>query len=280
MNSEKELESIICKNCSSQLTGQYCHNCGQKVIDSSNRTVKHLFTELLSNVFFLDNRFFVSVWYLIRFPGCMTVEYLEGKRNKFLSPITLFLFFNLIYFFVNPLSDYSLALYDQMYSQLYSEWTLPWVENKIESTGLDFGSYSQLYQTASDNISKSIMILNIPIIALFVYMMTFSKRKFYFDNLIFVFHIFSIFIFSWTQIGWIKLIGDALPITDDSIVIDILGLFFTMVLPVLYSILSIKKFMDVKWHWSIVLGTGVMISIILANLIYRLIILFVTLWVT
>ncbi|MEQ8303905.1 MAG: DUF3667 domain-containing protein [Cyclobacteriaceae bacterium] len=96
-----------------------------------------LLGEFFYNIFFFDNRFFLGMWYLVRYPSRMTVEFLEGKRKKFISPIPLFLFVNLIYFLVNPLSDYSLSLYDQIHSQPYSMWTKEWVDFKLQMERLD-----------------------------------------------------------------------------------------------------------------------------------------------
>ena len=104
--------SQTCHNCGTPVNGAFCHNCGQQVRDNSDRSVRRLLGEVLGNLFFLDNRFFISVGYLFRFPGRMTVEFLAGKRKKFISPVTLFLFLNLIYFFNKPLSDYSLPIED------------------------------------------------------------------------------------------------------------------------------------------------------------------------
>jgi len=275
-----ELTKRICKNCGSSVIGEYCQDCGQRMLDDSDRSLRNLLGEILSNVFIFDNRFFLSLWYLFRYPGKMTVEYLAGKRKKFIPPITLFLFFNLIYFFVNPLSDYSLDLYDQMYAQLHSSWTLPLVEAKIESEGLDFESYYPIYQSASDNASKSIMILNVPIVAFFIYLMSLKKRKFYFDSLIFAFHYFSIYLFSWLQFGWVELVASITTIDYDSTFTIFIFRLLTLGIPIFFSVLSIKKFLDTNWYWAILSGIGAFLAVALANLIYRPIILLVVIWLS
>lgn len=280
MEKRIELTKRICKNCGSSVIGEYCQDCGQRMLDDSDRSLRNLLGEILSNVFIFDNRFFLSLWYLFRYPGKMTVEYLAGKRKKFIPPITLFLFFNLIYFFVNPLSDYSLDLYDQMYAQLHSSWTLPLVEAKIESEGLDFESYYPIYQSASDNASKSIMILNVPIVAFFIYLMSLKKRKFYFDSLIFAFHYFSIYLFSWLQFGWVELVASITTIDYDSTFTIFIFRLLTLGIPIFFSVLSIKKFLDTNWYWAILSGIGAFLAVALANLIYRPIILLVVIWLS
>jgi len=276
-----EIDQTQCFNCKSSVKGDFCHQCGQRVRDNSDRSLGRLFGNFFSNVFFIDNRFFISTWYLFLFPARMTIEFLDGKRKKFISPVTLFLFFNLIYFIVNPLSDYSISLYDQICCQPYSgEWIKGYVKLKLETEGLDLESYGITYQNMSDNVSKSIMIINIPIIAFFVYLMAFKRRPFYFDSLIFTFHFFSLFIFFWVMLDWVNkpvsfLFGD-----EDSIISNIIFILFTLIIPLVYAILSMKKFMDIRWYWAIPAGVGVIIGVAFANLIYRLIIFLITFGIT
>ena len=275
-NNSPQLE---CLNCNASAEGSFCHNCGQKIRENSDRSISHLLGEVLGNIFFLDNRFINSAWYLVRYPARMTVEFLEGKRKKFISPVTLFLFVNLIYFFASILSDYSISLEDQ-FSQPYSRWIRESVTQKMRNNGLSLAEYDIIYQKASDNISKAIMIINIPMIAGFVYLQSFKKRSFYYDSLIFCFHFFSLFMASWIMLAWLYTCAELIGLPDSSIVYDITFYLFAFLIPLLYAILSIKRFLDTRWYWAILAGMGVMIGVTMANLIYRFIILVLTLWAT
>jgi len=281
MKKNHELLNVDCLNCGEAAKGDFCQNCGQSIRDNSDRSMARLFGEFFGNIFFLDNRILLSAKYLIRFPGRMTVEFLEGKRKKFISPITLFLFVNLIYFFVNPLSDYSLALYDQVFSQVYSgEWTKDWVRLKMQAKDIDFSAYAVIYQKMSDNISKSIMIINVPMIAIFVYLMSLKKRKFYFDSLIFSFHFFSLYMASWGSLYYANSFIDIFTSNDESIAFTISSSLFAFVIPLIYAILAVKKFISMRWYWAILAGLGVIAAVTLANVVYRFIILVLTLSAT
>lgn len=279
---EKRLEQSPkkCFNCGTPIKGEFCHNCGQRVRDNLDRSLGRLLGEFFGNVFFLDNRFLLSLWFLIRYPARMTVEFLEGKRKKFISPVTLFLFLNLIYFIVNPLTDYSLSLYDQTHSQPYSPLIKGMVDKKLQNEGLDQKAYSLVYQNTSNDMSKSIMILNIPIIALFIYLITFKKRKFYFDSLIFSFHFFSLFMLSWVLLDWMGGLIGFFTGDQKSFTTAAVFLLFSFIFPLLYAILGLKKFINVHWYWAIPAGMGAMIGVGITNLIYRFIIFFVTFWAT
>jgi len=269
-----------CLNCNAALAGTYCHSCGQPARENTDRSIIQLLGDFLGNVFFIDNRFLLSVGYLIRYPGRMTVEFLEGKRKKFISPVTLFLFVNLIYFFVSPLTDYSLSLYDQFYDQPYSEWIQDWVKSSMRASELESEAYNTAYQTTSNNISKLIMIINIPMIAFFIYLMAFKKRRFYYDNLIYSFHFFSVYISSWIMLGGTYTLLNLFVKNEESMIYSFSFYLFVFVIPVLYASLSIKKFMDIPWYWAIPAAGLASISVTLTNLIYRFVILVLTLWMT
>ena len=279
MEQAHELNSTQCLNCNATVKGGFCDQCGQKLRDNKDRSISTLLGDFLSNVFFLDNRFLISVWYLFRFPSRMTLEFLEGKRKKFISPVTLFLFLNLIYFFVSPLTDYSIPLEDQN-SQPYGRWVNEWINLKLQNRGISEDAYSSIYQNASDTISKSIMIINVPMIAILVYLMSFKKRQFYYDSLIFTFHFFSLFMASWIMLDWADMFINFLAGHDDSTIAAISFVLFAFAIPLLYAILGMKKFIAIPWYWAIPAGVGVMISVSAANLCYRFIIFILSLWLT
>ncbi|MEM6644511.1 MAG: DUF3667 domain-containing protein [Bacteroidota bacterium] len=271
---------LKCLNCGSAVENSFCQKCGQRVRDNTDRSLGRLLGEFLGNIFFLDNRFFISLWYLIRFPGRMTVEFLQGKRKKFISPVTLFLFFNLIYFFLSPLSDYSLSFYDQMYYQPYSAWFQETVRTKLDVLGLTEQQYDPIYQRMSDSVSKSIMIINIPMIAGFVFLMSFKRREFYFDSLIYSFHFFTLFMLSWISLDCVGKLLTLLSTEEDSILATITFNFFTFIGPAIYGMISMHKFLGIRWYWFIPAGLGTLAGVLLSNFIYRFVIFLLTIWLT
>ncbi len=277
MSNLRKSEIENCLNCGEMIDGSFCKNCGQRTIDNLDRSMKRLLGEFFGNIFFLDNRFFLSLRYLILKPGLMTREFLDGKRKKFISPVTLFLFINLIYFIVNPLSDYSLSLRDQITSQpVYSELANKMVNEKLLNKDLSMGSYAITYQNASDDISKSIMILNVPLIALGIFLYGYKKRKYYFDSLIFSFHFFSIFLISWITGKWVDTFLEYFEWYSDSYVEAFSFMTFTFGIPLFYAITSFRRYLQIKWAWSILAGFGSILGVILAQLVYRAIIFFIT----
>ncbi len=148
----------------------------------------------------------------------------------------------------------------------------------MQNSGLESAAYNTAYQNTSDNISKVIMILNVQMIALLVHLIAFKKRRFYFNSLIYAFHFFSVFITSWILLIGMDSIITFFASHEESLAAYYSFYLFNFGLPLLYAILSIKKFMNIRRYWAISAGLVVMFSVTMANMIYRFIILVLTLW--
>ena len=89
-----------CLNCKHPLEkgDNYCPNCGQP--NRARLTFKHLFHELGANIFAWDSRLFRTIKPLLIKPGMLARRYVQGERKRFVNPLRLFIFTNIIFFFV------------------------------------------------------------------------------------------------------------------------------------------------------------------------------------
>src|SRR5690606_223137 len=88
-----------CQNCGVPLLGDYCYACGQPV----KGLVRHFSSfigDVLDSVFEWDGRTPRTLWPLLAKPGYLTLEYLAGRRVRYVSPFRLFFFLAVITFFV------------------------------------------------------------------------------------------------------------------------------------------------------------------------------------
>ncbi|WP_395330594.1 DUF3667 domain-containing protein [Novosphingobium sp. BL-8H] len=79
-----------CLNCGTGLIGSHCHSCGQAA--HVHRTLGAFFHDLMHGVFHFEGKIWRTLPMLVRRPGTLTREYIDGKRASFVSPIALFLF--------------------------------------------------------------------------------------------------------------------------------------------------------------------------------------------
>jgi hypothetical protein len=89
-----------CPNCSAELTQEYCSNCGQQRIRPDDLSVRRFFRELFDEVANLDMKFkTVRTLRGLAIPGWLTAEYLGGRRQRYLTPLKVYLVCAAIFFY-------------------------------------------------------------------------------------------------------------------------------------------------------------------------------------
>jgi hypothetical protein len=88
-----------CANCETPLIGTHCHECGQ-LAEDFHKSVWKLTVEAVESLLHLDGRLFSTLPKLLRRPGKLTRDYLDGKRASQVAPFRMFLVILLIAFFV------------------------------------------------------------------------------------------------------------------------------------------------------------------------------------
>jgi hypothetical protein len=95
-----------CPNCSAPLDGPYCATCGQRQIDL-DRPFRDIAGEAMESFLSFDARILRTLWPLIRRPGLLTVEFLAGRRARFVHPFKLYFAFSVLLFLGLAMSGYS-----------------------------------------------------------------------------------------------------------------------------------------------------------------------------
>ncbi len=78
-----------CLNCGTELTSNYCPECGQKKI-SKRMSVKSLFHDFLHSSFHWESTLINTIKDLIISPGNFVHNYIGGKRKSYSSPVSFF----------------------------------------------------------------------------------------------------------------------------------------------------------------------------------------------
>ena len=119
MNSNKVVD---CPNCgvSFSLEDKFCTNCGQKA-SLPGLSLISLIKEYIDIVFNFEYRLWISFLHLF-IPGKLSTQFFAGKRQKYLSPLRIFLISGLIHF----------ALFGH------------WVNNKFDKQLSSFENYIQV----------------------------------------------------------------------------------------------------------------------------------------
>jgi hypothetical protein len=92
------VSASTCPNCATPRLGPWCHRCGQKEIHPGDLTLKHAGHHLFHETFHLDGRVFSTLKVLFARPGQLSLDFLEGRRQRHPHPVRLFLLMAALYF--------------------------------------------------------------------------------------------------------------------------------------------------------------------------------------
>lgn len=93
------LAGTSCANCGAKLAGRFCSNCGQP-LDNHRRSIGHLTHEFVKDIASFDSRILRTVTALLVKPGELATAFREGRTQRYVPPVRLYLFVSLIFFVV------------------------------------------------------------------------------------------------------------------------------------------------------------------------------------
>jgi hypothetical protein len=101
VNSQVELHHAAsdCPNCGANVSGNFCHHCGQETVlhPPSTREFLH---EFIGHYVALEGKLLQTMKLLLLKPGKLTLEYMRGRRVRYIEPLRVYLTFSLIFFAV------------------------------------------------------------------------------------------------------------------------------------------------------------------------------------
>jgi len=107
----KSENAMTCPNCQATLSGPYCSSCGQRQIDL-DQPFRELADEAMESFLSFDVRIFRTLGPLVARPGWLTVEFLAGRRARYIHPFKLYFAFSVMLFLALAFSGYSVVRID------------------------------------------------------------------------------------------------------------------------------------------------------------------------
>ena len=99
MSHGKLREEKNCLNCGHIVEEKFCPNCGQENTET-RRPFHYLFSHFIEDLTHYDGQFWGTIKNLLFKPGKLTQTYLEGKRQRYVPPVKLYIFISFITFFL------------------------------------------------------------------------------------------------------------------------------------------------------------------------------------
>ena len=263
-----------CKSCGNHFKGNYCNECGEKVLLDEDRSFKTFVSNILIAITFADSTLIKTLWLVISKPGFITDEYTGGRRVKYLKPISLFFVLNLIYFLFPVIQLFNASLNTQLLAPL-RELVQQLVAHKMVSLQMqDVASFSLIYNQKTAMLAK-LMVMVFVVIASLPLNLIYRKRNRYFtDHVAYMVELacFNLFVNAIFLTLVTKLFGLG-SYLDESI------LTFIFVSTNLYFLLISGQVFYQEKGWRLVLKSIAMLLLMkLALEIYRAVLFFITIW--
>jgi hypothetical protein len=186
-----------CPSCGHKSTGRYCSVCGEDKRRNKNYSLFGHLGEAFKVVTNIESGFLRSFRTLITRPGLLTSEYFAGRRKLYLKPLQLFLFCNIIFFFVQSYTRFdtlSTPLSVHMYKMPYSGYARQKVSKVLIERGTPFKEYQARFDATIGTQSKTLVVLMIPMFALLLLVLYWRCGRYFVEHLVFSIHFYSCFL--------------------------------------------------------------------------------------
>lgn len=269
-----------CLNCGTPLHGAFCHDCGQK--DQARRVhLGHLLKEMLGELLNYDQKVLSSFWLLIRRPGFLAQEYLDGRRVRHLSPFRLYVVMSFVTFFLFSLVptgqhrkpgarpaqveiDLDASTSPEPAAKVHRPkpaWAVA-LKERAKRASADPDRFKQAFLT---NLSRALFLL-MPFLALLLFLLHLRRKSLFMEHMVLSLHFHA---FSFMVI--LALMGLALLPGDDWGTWPGTVLFF---LPPVYLTIALQRMYQRGWLRSALKAAmastvyGLAVSVALLGLLY------------
>jgi hypothetical protein len=272
---------ITCKNCGHQFSGKYCNNCGEKVYTEKDKNVLHFFEEGLHFITHFEGKFFNTIKAIFTKPGKLSTEYCHGVRKTYFKPLSFFLLLVVVYLLFPVFEGLNMRLYYNTHHNFYGKYAM---KKAVALMGQKHWTDIQLteaYQHMSEKVSKFLLLILLPLTALFLWLFTFKKRKHFFDQMVIATEINSVYVVWGFMIMPLLLFifeklfklfsGHYLNISDNA-----LGLISSAVVMV-YFVFAAKFFYSLNTNKAIGIGFIFLIGhFIIVQVIYKFLLFYIS----
>lgn len=276
-----------CTNCGTKLHGRYCSACGQesRVLAVS---IQAFFRDFIFEQFQFDERIWRTLHLLLFQPGELTHQYLSGKRQRFLPPIRLYFAITIAFFLVLPFSHLHVVYFStgpgshrnaafstqapttgsvpihqrgtaqparqspQTQGQTAGDSLQHWVARAVNPKHFNIHQFRRHFW---ENAPRVLFFL-IPLFALLIKVLYWSRKRYYSEHLIFAVHYHSMTFLNLFLIMLLAWGSAKLPATAGAVLNW--GAFGLWLWTLVYLFPAIHRVYQDTWALAIVRGAAIL----------------------
>jgi hypothetical protein len=274
--------AAACASCGAEAADRFCPRCGERRLGPADFSLRSFASEAVGTLTSVDSNLFRSFAFLIAQPGLLTVEYLEGRRVRYLRPLQLFVFANVLYFFLQPALGLVTLNTDLQshYRLLYGPLVRTLTERAAALKHISVAEYALVFNATIATHARALVITMVPMFALFLQALYWRSRSSYLRHLVFALHFYAFFLL-FLPVWWLamqlrapasQLIGPVVFATEVEI-----GVLFSGFAAYLYPALG-RVYRQGRWA-SGAKSLGLLVAVLAVLEAYRYL-LFLTAWLT
>jgi Protein of unknown function (DUF3667) len=180
-----EQSPTICKNCQNTFTGKYCNHCGEKLYTEHDRTFIHMVEEAMHFITHLDGTLIHTIKAIFTRPGQLSVDYCAGKRKTYFKPLSFFLLLVVLYLLFPYFQGLNMKLYFHVRHYVYGNFAMQKTLALMKAKHFSDAQMGAAYDAKSEKVSKFLLLVLLPLTALFTWMLSYKRRPLFFDQMVF-----------------------------------------------------------------------------------------------
>lgn len=273
---------VCCLSCGVPQPGRFCAACGEKRISSTDFSIEYFFEDAFEHLTHFDLKPLRAVTLLVKEPGRLTRDYLDGRRRGRPGPIQLFVIVNVVFALLIGLTTWrplDTPLSVQLSSAPVHSLKRHMVDESIKRKGITSEEFEREYNADTKVESKEWVFAMIPVFAATLAVL-FWFRRYFFEHLVFATHYYSfvllaIFVWAFGFDFMVRPLERArrLHINPE----DAATLILSITLAV-YLFLALRRVYGTGTVRSVLRAAALSGTFFLNLQLYRLLLFFVTMW--
>jgi hypothetical protein len=223
--------------CGTVLTGNFCANCGEKKLNpSKDYSIGKFLEQTVDGFTHFDSKFLRSFKALLFKPGFLTLEFINGRKTRYMKPVQIFIISSVLLYFIFPSNAtffHPIQYMGKGVNLIKFDGTTA-IKKKAEADSTSTHVIIKQGNTEAAHKSKAFLFLLIPFWGFLFYLLFYKALPWIVPHLIFVTHLLSFLIILFIVHLTIARLFNLSDLGDEALV-PLIALFAT------YLFIAIRK---------------------------------------